>query len=229
MAEGFKFHIPKGYLYAAIGFSVLVELFNQVGIAKRKKSLSTRQALRARTAEAVMRLMGAQSDFETEDLAAMASLQIPPHTFTAQERHMISGVFRLADLPARAIMTPLTKLHTISTGDDIEALKEKIRLSPFSKMVVLEENTPHKAAGFVHKKDILDALMNGKPSPIQAALQRPLVTQCKKSVLDILGHFKKDGIEVAFIQNEKDHFEGILTLSDIMGAIAGDLPQPVAT
>ena len=30
VAEGFGFHIPKGYLYAAIGFSILIELFNQV-------------------------------------------------------------------------------------------------------------------------------------------------------------------------------------------------------
>lgn len=30
VAEGFGFHIPKGYLYAAIGFSILIELFNQI-------------------------------------------------------------------------------------------------------------------------------------------------------------------------------------------------------
>ena len=30
IAEAFHFHIPKGYLYAAIGFSILIELFNQV-------------------------------------------------------------------------------------------------------------------------------------------------------------------------------------------------------
>jgi len=30
VAEGFGFHIPKGYLYAAIGFSVLIEFFNQL-------------------------------------------------------------------------------------------------------------------------------------------------------------------------------------------------------
>ena len=30
IAEGFHYHIPKGYLYAAIGFSILIEVFNQV-------------------------------------------------------------------------------------------------------------------------------------------------------------------------------------------------------
>ncbi|MFV0509179.1 MAG: TerC family protein, partial [Shewanella algae] len=31
VAEGFGFHIPKGYLYAAIGFSIMIEFFNQLG------------------------------------------------------------------------------------------------------------------------------------------------------------------------------------------------------
>ncbi len=30
VAEGFGFHIPKGYLYAAIGFSIIIEFFNQI-------------------------------------------------------------------------------------------------------------------------------------------------------------------------------------------------------
>lgn len=29
VAEGFGFHIPKGYLYAAIGFSIIIEFFNR--------------------------------------------------------------------------------------------------------------------------------------------------------------------------------------------------------
>ncbi len=32
VAEGFGFHIPKGYLYAAIGFSVMIEALNQLAI-----------------------------------------------------------------------------------------------------------------------------------------------------------------------------------------------------
>ncbi|MBB6253973.1 TerC family protein [Nitrospirillum iridis] len=36
VAEGLGLHIPKGYLYAAIGFSILIEAANQVG--RRKKA-----------------------------------------------------------------------------------------------------------------------------------------------------------------------------------------------
>nr|BFE97018.1 hypothetical protein GCM10020185_75540 [Pseudomonas brassicacearum subsp. brassicacearum] len=47
-AEGLGFHIPKGYLYAAIGFSILIELFNQLARSRRKKK-PARSSTGART------------------------------------------------------------------------------------------------------------------------------------------------------------------------------------
>jgi predicted tellurium resistance membrane protein TerC len=36
MADGMGFHIPKGYIYAAIGFSILVESLNQLTVRRRR-------------------------------------------------------------------------------------------------------------------------------------------------------------------------------------------------
>jgi predicted tellurium resistance membrane protein TerC len=38
VADGFKFHIPRGYIYFAIAFSALVEAFNVLAKANRKKA-----------------------------------------------------------------------------------------------------------------------------------------------------------------------------------------------
>jgi predicted tellurium resistance membrane protein TerC len=37
VADGFKFHIPRGYIYFAIAFSAMVELFNVLARRNRKK------------------------------------------------------------------------------------------------------------------------------------------------------------------------------------------------
>jgi predicted tellurium resistance membrane protein TerC len=42
VADGVGFHVPKGYIYAAIGFSVGVEVLNQLA-ARRRKAHSRRQ------------------------------------------------------------------------------------------------------------------------------------------------------------------------------------------
>jgi len=44
VAEGFEQHIPKGYLYFAMGFSVLVELLNQRARRRRSAEVSPKPA-----------------------------------------------------------------------------------------------------------------------------------------------------------------------------------------
>lgn len=64
VAEGLGFHIPKGYLYAAIGFSIVIEFFNQ--LARRNfLKLQSNAPLRDRTAQAVLSLLGGRKGRET--------------------------------------------------------------------------------------------------------------------------------------------------------------------
>ncbi len=44
IAEGFGFHIPKGYIYVAMGFSVLVEGLNIMARSVRKRRAAAREA-----------------------------------------------------------------------------------------------------------------------------------------------------------------------------------------
>jgi predicted tellurium resistance membrane protein TerC len=37
IADGFGFHVPKGYIYVAMGFSVAVELLNMTSRNRRAK------------------------------------------------------------------------------------------------------------------------------------------------------------------------------------------------
>ncbi|WP_307959517.1 hypothetical protein [Sinorhizobium medicae] len=57
IVEGFGFHIAKGYLYAAIGFSVPIESFNQID-RRNKERLVAAGDLRERTGDAVLRQLG---------------------------------------------------------------------------------------------------------------------------------------------------------------------------
>jgi predicted tellurium resistance membrane protein TerC len=39
IADGFGFHLPKGYIYVAMGFSVAVEMLNMASRNRRKRAL----------------------------------------------------------------------------------------------------------------------------------------------------------------------------------------------
>jgi len=53
MADGLHFHIPKGYLYFAIAFSVLVESLNLLANRRRRRRAGSRGSFRRRAAEQV--------------------------------------------------------------------------------------------------------------------------------------------------------------------------------
>src|SRR5690606_34376915 len=98
-AEGLGFKIPKGYLYAAIGFSILIEFFNQIARRSALRSQS-RRPLRDRTAEAVLRMLSnrkseAGKDEGQDEHAAEQEEQ----AFRTEERNMVSGVLSLAERP----------------------------------------------------------------------------------------------------------------------------------
>ena len=40
VADGFGFHVPRGYVYAAMGFSILVESLNLIAARRRSIRIS---------------------------------------------------------------------------------------------------------------------------------------------------------------------------------------------
>lgn len=57
IAEGFGFHIPKGYIYSGIGVAIVIEAFNQFSQRNATKHES-KIPLRHRTADSILKLMG---------------------------------------------------------------------------------------------------------------------------------------------------------------------------
>lgn len=127
VAEGFGFHIPKGYLYAAIGFSITIEFFNPVARRNFIRHQST-LPLRARTADAILRLMGGRKQATVaHDSDSPAAVPVPEGAFAEEERYMINGVLTLAQRSLRSIMTREAKL----AGWMLSRVKKKFVASCF--------------------------------------------------------------------------------------------------
>src|SRR5699024_3203345 len=127
IVEGFGYSIPKGYLYAAIGFSVLIEAANQVGRRNREKRITSGDLL-DRTADAVLRLLGGQVGEEplggTADVIAEQASQ--RGLFKSEEKEMIRGVLGLGERPVSSIMSPRNELQWLDLNDPPERLQSEI-------------------------------------------------------------------------------------------------------
>ncbi|SFP63893.1 Membrane protein TerC, possibly involved in tellurium resistance [Geopseudomonas sagittaria] len=228
-AEGFGFHIPKGYLYAAIGFSILIEVFNQLARFRRKRSLQGERSHRERTAHAVLRLLGGkvQPDEVGEEIADMldGAAAGESELFDRRERVMISGVLHLAERSIRTAMTERHEVDHIDLDDAPEQIQRILLESPHSRLLVLRGGAVDEPLGYVHKKELFKELLRGEQPNLEGLLRAPLNLPDSCTVLGALEQMRQASTHVAFVVNEFGEFQGLLTLTDILEAIAGELPD----
>ncbi len=80
--------------------------------------------------------------------------------------------------------------------------------------------------GVVVAKDLLDQILEGAPMSLAAALRQPLVLPDTLSALDALERLRGDTLGMALVMDEYGSFEGVVTASDLLEAIVGDLGPP---
>lgn len=227
-AEGLGFHIPKGYLYAAIGFSILIELANQLVRHRRKRQNQGGRGMRERTAHAVLRLLGGKVEVDEvgEEIADMLEGGAGEAAlFDRRERVMIRGVLGLAEQSIKRAMTDRMDVDCIDLAHDAGQIRQVLLESPHSRLLVIRAGQVDEPLGFVHKKEMLKELLQERQPDIESLLRHPLNLPDSSSVLGALEQMRQASTHVAFVVNEFGGFEGLLTLTDILEAIAGELPD----
>jgi len=82
-----------------------------------------------------------------------------------------------------------------------------------------------EVVGVLRKADLVAVLEPGKVPDFENILRKPLVVHENLSVLRALEMFKKSPVHMAVIMDEYGSIEGIVTLSDIVEVIAGNIPD----
>jgi len=224
VAEGLGFHIPKGYLYAAIGFSIVIESLNQFARRNFLKN-EARVPLRDRTADSVLRLMGGRKRHEAEADATDAEAQ-ETQTFAVEERNMVSGVLALADRSVRSIMTPRSDMSWVNLEDAPDEILRQLQASPHSLMPVCHGQLD-ELAGIARTKDLIsDLVLHARidVSP-QGMMRTPILLPDTAGVLKAMDTLKRAHGQLVLVTDEFGIVQGLLTPVDILEAIAGEFPD----
>ena len=199
VVDGFGIHVPKSYVYAAIGFSLLIEILNQLAARNRGRLPS-----RERIAESVLRLLGG----------------VPLQA----ERRMVEEVLGLAARPVSAIMTPRDAVAWLDASATVPSLLAQMRASQHREFP-LGDGSLDRVLGIVRKEDVLAQCVDGGPVDVRRAARHCLTVRESTSVLDTLELFKREPAEMAFVVDARGAFQGVVTREDLLEAIAGDLPD----
>ncbi len=143
--------------------------------------------------------------------------------FEEAEQDMVERVFRLGDRRIGAIMTPRNKIVWLEINDPAEKTRRKIARSCYSRFPVRQK--PGTIQGIVHVRDIAVRCLSGKPLDLKASMHKPLFVHENARALRVLELFKESGLQMALVVDEYGTVEGIITLTDILEGVVGDIPS----
>ncbi|NIG62580.1 MAG: TerC family protein [Serratia symbiotica] len=227
VAEGLGYLIPKGYLYVAIGFSVLIEALNQLAQFNRRRFLSKVRPLRDRTAEAVLRMLSGKHE-EAELDSNYASLLVDSasgEVFNQQERDMIERVMGMAQRTVSSIMTSRHDVEYLKLNDPQGILTQLLEKNQHTRIVVVENSANDEPLGVIYTIDVLKQQLSQGPLALRSLVRQPLIFHEQLTLLSALEQFRQAQTHFAFVVDEFGSVEGIVTLTDVMETIAGNLPE----
>ncbi|HEY9751823.1 MAG TPA: hemolysin family protein [Coleofasciculaceae cyanobacterium] len=173
-------------------------------------------------------LLGVQASNEPEvteeEIKVLIRQGAESGMFEESEQEMVERVFRLGDRPIKAFMTPRTEITWLDLESPIEETLREVMDSNHSRLPV-GRGSLDDCIGVVRGGLLLSAQLDGQRIDLAAMAQPPLFVAENTRALKVLEQLKQSGMHMVLITDEYGGIEGLVTLTDLMEAIVGDLPS----
>lgn len=176
----------------------------------------------------LMRVFGARRNDEPpvtdDEIKVLMEQGAEAGVFHESEQAIVSNVLRLDEQRIGAIMTPRMDIYSIDLDEGDEAVRTSIASSPHSRVVVCRGGLEH-ILGVLRLGDLLRPALAGEPLDVEKALTPALYVPETISTTQLLESFRRERVQFALIVDEYGDLQGLVSLTDVLTAIVGDLPE----
>ncbi|KQH73339.1 hemolysin family protein [Xylella fastidiosa] len=140
------------------------------------------------------------------------------------ERNMMNRVMRLGDRTADSLMTPRNRIAWLDNSADLEHNLEIMREHQFSRYPVYR-SSDQDIVGILEVKSVITRIDSQTQTTLSLfqELCEPVFVSESTHALKLLEIFREEQQSMALVVDEYGEILGLVTISDLMGAVIGRL------
>ncbi|WP_160003558.1 hemolysin family protein [Rhizobium sp. 18055] len=174
----------------------------------------------------VLRLLGQSGkggdNVSDEEIKTVLAEAQSAGVIESEESAMISGVMRLADRTARALMTPRRDVEIIDVDDSLEEMRAQLHSTKRSRLPV-RKGSSDEVLGVLAVKDFYDAMSEHGTVDLKSVTQDVPIVSDLSTAISVIQAIRMSPVHMVLVFDEYGHFEGVVSSGDIMEAIMGAL------
>jgi putative hemolysin len=183
-------------------------------------TLSTDTVLR------LIRIRPSQDAIVTEEeVKIMIAEGAEAGVFDEAEREIVESVFKMGDQHVGELMVPRVRMIWLDIEDPPDVNWQIVAGSSYSYFPVAQGDLD-QLLGIVSSKRLLADLLTGAEPDIRTMLQQPLFVPETTTALRLMELLRDANPRVGIVVDEHGVIAGMVTPTDILEAIIGELPEP---
>lgn len=180
--------------------------------------------------DALLKLLGrgelSSASLTEEDIHAMLVEGSQSGVIEKQEHEIVRNVFRLDDRQIASLMTPRSEIVCLDIQRPLEESLEALMESDHSGFPVCRGGL-QDVLGVVTAKILLrHRLGRGTLDTMLESLQPAVYVPESLTGMKLLEQFKESGLQMVFVVDEYGEILGLITLHDLLEALAGEFAPP---
>jgi len=163
------------------------------------------------------RLQPGRNEEELTELVTRA-----PSITSDEHRSMLHNLVGFGETRVREIMVPRADIKAVDASMGLEEVAEAFAESGFSRLPAFGENLDD-IQGVAYAKDVFIASRKNDAVPLTEMLRPCLMVPESQMALRLLSLMKDEGSHIAIVRDEYGDTAGLVTLSDLLAEIVGDI------
>jgi putative hemolysin len=178
--------------------------------------------------DTILRILGVrqvkQPAVTVEEIKVLLEQGAEEGVFEATEHEIVTNVLNLDQRHVGSVLTPRSDVVYLDVRDSVEATREKLRGDVHSVFPLCDGGLDH-VLGFARSTKALDHLLEKGKLDTSSLAEPALFVPETMSLMKLLEQFKRTHLPLALVVDEFGDVEGLVSLTDVISAMVGELPS----